>query len=75
MNKYIKLITYSAAGAALGYGYYFFIGCTSGGSCPLTSHWYVTTFYGMFMGVVMAFPLKKGGKDVALNENKANQDQ
>jgi hypothetical protein len=75
VNKYIKLITYSAAGAALGYGYYYFIGCTSGGGCPLTSHWYVTTIYGMFMGIVMAFPLKKGSKDILLNKSEGNTEK
>jgi hypothetical protein len=36
-------------GAALGYAYYFWIGCTSG-SCPITSRPLNSTFYGAFMG-------------------------
>lgn len=36
-------------GAAVGYAYWYFIGCESG-SCAITSVWYRTAAYGAFMG-------------------------
>lgn len=45
-------------GALLGFGYYYFIGCKSG-TCPITSSPYISTIYGAFMGLIIAFPVKK----------------
>lgn len=45
-------------GAFLGYAYYYFIGCNSGG-CPITSSPYVSTIYGAVVGLVFAIPSKK----------------
>ena len=45
-------------GAALGYAYYYFIGCNSGG-CPITSSPYISTIYGAVVGLVFAIPSKK----------------
>jgi hypothetical protein len=56
MKKYFKVSGFAAAGALLGFAYYYFIGCTNSGGCPLTSHWYVTTVYGLVTGVIAAFP-------------------
>ncbi len=39
------------AGAALGYGYYRLVGCTTG-TCPITSNPWVATFYGALVGAV-----------------------
>lgn len=58
MNKYIKITLFSVIGSALGYGYYYYVGCSNGGTCPLTSRWYITTLYGLVVGLIMAFPLK-----------------
>jgi hypothetical protein len=57
----------AAAGALLGYAYYYFVGC-NGGGCPLTSQWHITTIYGAFAGAIIALPGRKkgGGK----NEHK-----
>ncbi len=40
-----------AAGAALGYGYYRLVGCTTG-TCPITSNPWIATFYGSLVGAV-----------------------
>ena len=44
-------------GAAAGYTYYHYFGCTNG--CPITSRWYVTTIYGAFVGFIYTFPFEK----------------
>ena len=40
-------------GAALGYGYYRLVGCSTG-TCPITSSPYISTLYGAVMGVLIA---------------------
>lgn len=39
------------AGAALGYAYYYFIGC-NGGTCPITSNPLNSTVAGMVLGLI-----------------------
>lgn len=63
MNKYIKIALFSFIGSAMGYAYYYYVGCSNGGTCPLTSRWYITTLYGLVMGLIMAFPLNSKGKN------------
>ena len=36
-------------GAFLGFGYWYYIGCTSG-TCPLTSQWYTSSMFGALFG-------------------------
>jgi hypothetical protein len=48
-----------AAGAALGYAYYAFIGCRTG-ACPITSSPFVSTAYGALVGGLIAGNFKKG---------------
>lgn len=57
-NKFLKFGLYGLIGGVLGYSYYYFIGCTSGG-CPLTSNWHITTGYGLVSGLILALPQKK----------------
>jgi len=38
-------------GAALGYGYYALVGCSSGG-CPITSNPWISTGYGALVGAL-----------------------
>lgn len=52
MNTWIKRTLFVAAGAGLGYAYYYFIGCVSGG-CPITSNPYISTGYGALVGFVL----------------------
>lgn len=40
-------------GAALGYGYFRFVGCRSN-ACLLSSRWWTATAYGALVGVMMA---------------------
>lgn len=42
-----------AAGAALGYAYYYFVGCANG-TCAITSRPLNSTLYGAFMGGLLA---------------------
>jgi len=49
----IKLIAGIILGAAAGYAYYRFVGC-SGGSCPITGNPYISTIYGAVMGLLFS---------------------
>ncbi|NTV52493.1 MAG: YtxH domain-containing protein [Candidatus Firestonebacteria bacterium] len=51
----MKIVLGGVIGAALGFGYYRFIGCASG-SCPITSNPFISTLYGALMGVMLALP-------------------
>ncbi len=57
-NKIFKLAAGIFAGAVLGYGYYFFIGCRTG-TCAITGSPVNSTIYGAVMGLVLSFPAKK----------------
>jgi hypothetical protein len=46
------------AGGAVGFSYYYFIGCTTG-SCPIQSNPYIATLYGALIGLVFAIPGNK----------------
>lgn len=65
MNKYLK-VGVIILGAALGYAYYHFIGCSSG-VCPLTSNPFISTGYGALLGTVIAL----GGK----NQKRADSEK
>ncbi|RJQ62887.1 MAG: hypothetical protein C4517_05430 [Stygiobacter sp.] len=62
----LKRILPVAAGASLGYAYYYFIGCTSG-TCPITSNPWISTIYGGVAGLIISFPSKKKADDNAAN--------
>ncbi|MEO8167261.1 MAG: DUF6132 family protein [bacterium] len=49
---------FTAAGAAVGFAYYYYIGCASG-SCPITSNPYISTAYGALVGIVGGWQTKK----------------
>ncbi len=53
-----------ALGAAGGYGYWYFIGCSSG-SCPITSTWHTSTLYGLLVGASWLLPGPKRSKKTA----------
>lgn len=57
--KYLKWIVGIVTGAAVGFGYWYFIGCNSG-SCAITSSPVNSTIYGGLMGLflVNTFPTK-----------------
>lgn len=49
----MQAILYPVLGAAAGYGWYRFVGCRSG-ACPITSNKWISTGYGLFVGLVLA---------------------
>lgn len=47
-KKWISIL-FLLLGGLSGYLYWRFVGCSTG-SCPIKSHWYSMTLYGMVMG-------------------------
>jgi len=60
-NKIFKIGSYLVLGGAAGFAFYYFIGCNSG-SCAITSNPYISTTYGMIMGLLLSINGKKGKK-------------
>ncbi|MCK6620928.1 MAG: hypothetical protein HUU32_06205 [Calditrichaceae bacterium] len=56
-----KPALFGLAGALLGFGYYYFIGCNTG-TCPITSSPYISTAYGAVMGVLLGAGGKSGAE-------------
>ena len=50
--KYLKWIIGVFAGAVIGFGYWYFIGCNSG-TCAITSSPVNSTIYGGLMGILL----------------------
>ncbi len=48
----IKRVVAGALGAAAGFAYYYFVGCTSG-TCPITSNPFISTAYGALVGLLL----------------------
>lgn len=49
----IRIVLGIVIGAALGFAYYRFIGCSTG-ACPLTSNPFISTIYGAVMGALIS---------------------
>ena len=49
----IRLIIGIVLGAAAGFAYYRFVGCSSG-ACPITGNPYISTLYGAVIGALIA---------------------
>ena len=45
----LHTVAFALGGAALGFGYYKLVGCSSG-ACPITSNPYISTLFGAVMG-------------------------
>lgn len=50
----LRLILYIVGGAALGFAYYYFIGCASG-ACPITSNPYMSILWGALFGATLGY--------------------
>lgn len=58
MNKYVRLSLFVAAGALLGLGYYYLIGCS--GNCAVTSNpWMTMAYMGVIGGLLSEVTKKK----------------
>lgn len=54
----LKKILPIVIGGALGYAYYYFVGCRTG-SCPISGNPYISTVYGAVIGLIWGLPGKK----------------
>jgi len=61
-RKLLKILLFLVLGGIGGYGYYYFIGC-QGGTCPITSNPYISTSYGMLMGLLLGYESRKAKKE------------
>ena len=53
MHMLTRTLIGAVAGGALGFGWYKLVGCSTG-ACPLTSNPWISTLYGMAVGVLIA---------------------
>lgn len=53
-NNIIKTIVATLVGGLLGFLYYYFIGCVSGGGCPITSNPVITISTGAILGLIFS---------------------
>ncbi len=60
-KRFTKIATFILLGGAGGFAYYYFIGC-QGGTCPITGNPYISTSYGMMLGLLLSFNSKKKTK-------------
>lgn len=49
----LRILIGAIVGAGLGFGWYKLVGCSTG-TCPLTSNPFISTLYGMVVGVLIA---------------------
>jgi hypothetical protein len=49
----VKSLVGIIVGAAIGFGYYKLVGCSSG-TCPITSNPYISMLWGAVMGALLA---------------------
>ncbi len=68
-NRWVKTGLFLTLGAIAGYSYYFFIGCSTN-SCPITSNPYISSGYGMMVGLLMSVDTKKKNKETEQEKKK-----
>ena len=60
-KRLLKISLFILIGGVGGFAYYYFIGCQTG-TCPITQNPYISTSYGMLMGLIISFDSKKKQK-------------
>ncbi len=55
MKKIYRVLVGTVIGGALGFAFYYFIGCKTG-ACPITGNPWISTFYGAGMGILFTLP-------------------
>jgi hypothetical protein len=66
--KYLKWLIGIVAGAAIGFSYWYFIGCTTG-SCAITSSPINSSIYGALMGILLISAFSGKGKENTENRS------
>lgn len=66
--KHLKWITGIVAGAAVGFSYWYFMGCNSG-TCAITSSPINSTIYGGVMGILLVNSFSGNRKDTERNKS------
>ena len=61
-KRFIKISIFVIIGGLGGFAYYYFIGCQTG-ACPITANPYISTSYGMLIGLLISFDSKKKEKN------------
>lgn len=49
----VRLLIGAVVGGLIGYGVYYFIGCSSG-ACPITANPWISTIFGVIVGTLLA---------------------
>ena len=60
-KRFLKIFLFVFLGGMAGFAYYYFIGCQTG-TCPITRDPYISTSYGMLVGLLISFDSKKKKK-------------
>jgi hypothetical protein len=60
-KKLFKIVLFIFLGGMGGFAYFYFIGCQTG-SCPITRNPYISTGYGMLIGLLISYDTKKKKK-------------
>ncbi len=61
-KRFLKIFLFVFLGGMAGFAYYYFIGCQTG-TCPITRDPYISTSYGMLVGLLISFDSKKKKKE------------
>ena len=57
-KRVYKITFFVLLGGIAGFAYYYFIGCQTG-TCPITRNPYISTSYGMLIGLLVSIDSKK----------------
>ena len=61
-KRFLKIFLFVFLGGMAGFAYYYFIVCQTG-TCPITRDPYISTSYGMLVGLLISFDSKKKKKE------------